>query len=96
MLPNVPFTLTASMVESAYITSQLGNWHAGIDAINLLDNTIHDTTTCSFRCSEGFTGQRCQFKKAMKFQSPVIKGFCSTKFVDTIFINCSRLRCLRL
>ena len=48
------------------------------------------------RCSEGFTGQRCQFKKAMKFQSPVIKGLCFTNFVDTIFTTCFRLRCLWL
>lgn len=26
------------------------------------------------RCSEGFTGQRCQFKKAMKFKYPGISG----------------------
>ena len=32
------------------------------------------------RCSEGFTGQRCQFKKAMKFQSPGITGKGSKYF----------------
>ena len=32
------------------------------------------------RCSEGFTGQRCQFKKAMKFQSPGISGIKSKIF----------------
>ena len=33
------------------------------------------------RCSEGFTGQRCQFKKAMKFQSPGITGKGSKYFL---------------
>ena len=42
------------------------------------------------RCSEGFTGQRCQFKKAMKFQSPGITGKGSKYFYlhPQIFSNC--------